>query len=171
MTSGLPAPLASLSGWPASRWLAAAVAAAVFAIAAGAPTDVIPNPLFGRMTPVPWWSYPILAATALLGGLVMATYVRSPAQPSGLGTTAGGGLLPALAIGCPVCNKLVVLALGAAGALTVWAPLQPILGLASIALLAWALRTRLAAERACPLPTSAGHGTVDDAARPTRRGG
>jgi hypothetical protein len=126
----------------------------VFAIAAGAPTDVIPNPLFGRMTPVQWWSYPILATTALLGGLVMATYVRSPAQPAGLTKTAGGGLLSALAIGCPACNKLVVLLLGAADALTVWAPLQPILGLASVALLGWALRTRLAAERTCPAPTS-----------------
>jgi hypothetical protein len=153
MTAGLPAPLASLSAWPARRWLATIGGAAGFAVAAGAPTDVIPNPLFGRMTPVQWWSYPILAATALLGGMVMATYVRSPAQPAGLAKTAGGGLLSALAIGCPVCNKAVVLLLGSAGALTVWAPLQPILGLVSLGLLAWALRTRLAAERACTLPT------------------
>jgi hypothetical protein len=41
-----------------------------------------------------------------------------------------------------------VLLLGSAGALTVWAPLQPILGLVSLGLLTWALRTRLAAERA-----------------------
>ena len=105
------------------------------------------------MTPVQWWSYPVLAATALLGGLVAATYVRSPAQPAGLSRTAGGGLLSALAIGCPVCNKLVVLLLGVSGALTVWAPLQPVLGLASVALLGWALQTRLATERACPIPT------------------
>jgi hypothetical protein len=145
---------ATLIAWPARRWLAGAAAAAVFAVAAGAPTDVIPNPLFDRMTPVQWWSYPILAATALLGGLVMASYLRAPAQPAGLSRTAGGGLLSALAIGCPVCNKVVVLLLGAAGALNIWAPLQPILGLASIALLGWALRTRLAAERACPIPAT-----------------
>jgi len=114
MSSGYRQQLATLIVWPARRWLAAASGAAVFAIAAGAPTDVIPNPLFDRMTPVQWWSYPILAATALLGGLVMATYVRSPAQPSSLTETAGGGVLSALAIGCPVCNKLVVLLLGAA---------------------------------------------------------
>ena len=124
----------------------------MFAIAAGAPTDVIPNPVFVRMTPVQWWSYPVLAATALLGGLVLATYVRSPAVPAGLTRTAGGGVLSVLAIGCPVCNKLVVLLLGAAGALNIWAPLQPVLGLISVALLAWALRTRLAAERACAVP-------------------
>jgi hypothetical protein len=162
MTSGHRQQLASLTAWPTRRWLAATASAALFAIAAGAPTDVIPNPLFARMTPVQWWNYPTLAATALLGGLVMATYVSTPAQPVGLTRTAGGGLLSALAIGCPVCNKLVVLLLGSAGALTVWAPLQPVLGLASLALLGWALRTRLAAERSCPLPTAASHGSSDD---------
>jgi hypothetical protein len=106
------------------------------------------------MTPVQWWSYPTLAATALLGGLVMASYARSPAQPTALTRTAGGGVLSALAIGCPVCNKVVVLLLGAAGALNIWAPLQPVLGLISIALLGWALRTRLAAERSCPMPAT-----------------
>jgi hypothetical protein len=143
----------SLAAWPARRWLVATAAAAFFAVAAGTPTDVIPTPLFERMTPVQWWSYPILAATALLGGLVTATYVRS-AQPVGLSRTAGGGLLSALAFGCPVCNKLVVLLLGVSGALNLWAPLQPVLGLLSVVLLGWALRTRLVTERACPLPTS-----------------
>jgi hypothetical protein len=52
----------------------------------------------------------------------------------------------------PVCNKVVVGLLGAAGAMQWWAPLQPLLGVASVALLAWALRTRLRTERACPVP-------------------
>jgi hypothetical protein len=151
-TSGNRELVTALAEWPARRWLAAAAGAAVFAVAAGVPTDVIANPWFSRMTPVQWWNYPILVATALLGGLVLATYVRSPAEPSGLTTTAGSGLLSALAIGCPVCNKVVVLLLGFSGALTLWAPLQPILGLLALALLGWALRTRLAAERACPMP-------------------
>ncbi len=49
-------------------------------------------------------------------------------------------MLSVLAIGCPVCNKLVVLALGAGGALTHFAPVQPILGFLSLGLLAYALR-------------------------------
>ncbi len=154
IVGGFRRQLADVIAWPARRWLAAAGGALVFAIVAGAPTDVIPNPLFIRMTPVQWWSYPVLAAGALLGGLVIATYVRSPAQPAGMTRTAGGGVLSFLAIGCPVCNKLVVLLLGAAGALNIWAPLQPILGLLSVALLGWALRTRLTAERACALPAA-----------------
>lgn len=137
--------------WPARRWLVAAAAAALIAVVTGAPTDVIPNPWFTRMTPVLWWNYPVLAITSLLGGLTLATYIRTPAPGSPGINTAGGGLLSALAIGCPVCNKLVILLLGFSGALTIWAPLQPILGLLSAALLGWALRARLATERACPL--------------------
>jgi hypothetical protein len=48
-------------------------------------------------------------------------------------------------VGCPVCNKLVVLLLGAGGALSYFAPLQPVLGMVSLALLAYALCTRLRA--------------------------
>jgi hypothetical protein len=135
--------------WPPRRWSAAVVGTVIVAVLAGAPTDVVPNPLFDRMTPVQWWNYPILAATAVLGGLVIATYVRSPAQPTAVTTTAGGGLLSALAIGCPVCNKLILVLLGTSGALNLWAPIQPIVGLVSVGLLGWALRTRLAGERAC----------------------
>ncbi len=82
MTSSYSELVAGLARWPARRWLVAAAAAATFAVAAGAPTDVIPTPLFARMTPVQWWSYPILAATALLGGLVTATYYMCAHPPS-----------------------------------------------------------------------------------------
>jgi len=47
----------SLLSWPSRRWVAAAFGAVVFALAAGVPTDVVPTPLFTRMTPVPWWNY------------------------------------------------------------------------------------------------------------------
>ncbi len=40
------------------------------------------------------------------------------------------------------------------GALKVFAPLQPALGLVSLALLAWSLRVRLRGEIACPAPLS-----------------
>lgn len=60
-----------------------------------------------------------------------------------------GGFLSFLAVGCPTCNKLVVLALGTTGALDWFAPAQPVLGIVSIALLAWALRARLRSAIAC----------------------
>jgi hypothetical protein len=57
-----------------------------------------------------------------------------------------GGFAAFLAIGCPVCNKIILVALGTTGALTIWAPLQPLIGAASLVLLAgtlaWRLRVR-----------------------------
>ena len=65
-----------------------------------------------------------------------------------------GGLAAFLAIGCPVCNKVALVLLGTSGALSIWAPLQPLVGLASVALLAaslaWRLRMR-ARGNACPI--------------------
>jgi hypothetical protein len=117
---------------------------------------VIPNPVFGRPVPVTWWSLPVLAVTAVLGGLLAATYVRDPMvevdRPDRVGGL--GGLLGFFAVGCPVCNKLVVVALGTTGAVELFAPVQPLLAVASIVLLAVALRRRLRGELACPVPTA-----------------
>jgi hypothetical protein len=153
VTTRPPAPTPGGSGaWPARRIAAAVCAGAIFALAVGVPTGVIPTPLYTRMTPVLWWNYPVWAATAVLGGLVVATYIRRPGDTtarSGLGSASGGGLLAAFAVGCPICNKLVVATLGVSGALTIWAPLQPALGALSVLGLAWALRRRLANPYAC----------------------
>jgi hypothetical protein len=146
-----------LQRWPARRWLAAAIAAAGVALLIGIPTDVIPNPVFGRPVPVTWWSYPTLAVTAVLGGLLAATYVRgssSPAPPADeidAPTRNGGiaGLLSFFAVGCPVCNKLVIVALGATGARQWFEPVQPLLAVGSVVLLAWALRARLRSADIC----------------------
>ena len=138
--------------WPARRIVTAVVTGAAFALAVGVPTGLVPTPVYARMTPVLWWNYPVWAVSAVLGGLVVATYVRRPqdrAPRSGASTASGVGVLAAFAVGCPVCNKLVVAALGASGAMTFWAPLQPALGVLSVLLLAWALRRRLRNEYAC----------------------
>ena len=55
------------------------------------------------------------------------------------------------AVGCPVCNKPIVVLLGASGALELWAPLQPVLGAVTIVFLAVALVIRLRGEVACRL--------------------
>jgi hypothetical protein len=145
--------MTEILAWPARRWLAAVVGAALTAGAVGLPTALLPSSMFTRMTPVTWWSWPVWAVTAVLGGLVTATYVRTNDVASrGTGAGASGGLLSAFAVGCPVCNKLIVAVLGVTGAMQWWAPLQPLLGIASVGLLVWALRTRLRGERACPVP-------------------
>ena len=63
----------------------------------------------------------------------------------------GGGLLSTFAVGCPICNKIVV-ALGVSGALHDWPADPALLGLASVALLLTTLVLRLRGERSCPLP-------------------
>lgn len=137
------------------------------AVLVGVPTDVVPNPVFGREVPVTWWSYPVLAAVALLSGLLAATYVRvGDASPPGRpiadparrrGVVAG--VLSVFAVGCPVCNKLVLLLLGSSGAMTWFAPLQPALAVLSVAGLAWAVRIRWRANASCVVAPAAG---VDD---------
>jgi hypothetical protein len=146
--------------WSARRWWAAVVAAALTVLVVGIPTVLIPNPLFGREIPPTWWAWPALLVTAVLSGLVLATYVRSgavaPADETASGSRAGavGGFLAYLAVGCPVCNKLALIALGYTGALQWFAPVQPVLAVGGIALLAYALRRRLAGELACPVPAA-----------------
>lgn len=141
-----------MSAWGARRWLAAAAAAVVVGLLIGLPTELVPNPIFRRMTPVLWWNYPVWLATAALSGLLAATYVREPSTVTddrAAASGGAGGILAFFAVGCPVCNKLVVLALGTSGAMTWFAPLQPVLALGALVLLALALRGRLRAERHC----------------------
>jgi hypothetical protein len=68
-----------------------------------------------------------------------------------LGSLAGLGAF--LAIGCPVCNKIALILLGTSGAMSVYAPIQPVIGAVSLALLVgtalWRLRLR-SNGGACP---------------------
>ncbi len=145
--------LAAIRGWGARRYLAALVAGGGWLALSGVPADLVDTSLFVRMTPAEWWNYPLWVAGAVLVGLLAATYVAGPDREvigaSHGSKVFGGGLLSIFAVGCPVCNKLVVLALGAGGALTYFGPVQPALGLLSVGLLLYALRARLAGERSC----------------------
>ncbi|KAF5999195.1 hypothetical protein [Streptomyces sp. WAC00263] len=76
----------------------------------------------------------------------------APSRPRS-GRAIAAGVLSAFAVGCPICNKLVVLAIGVSGALSYWAPAQPVLAVASVALLTHALVRRLRTVTACPIPS------------------
>lgn len=132
----------------------------------GLVSAIIPNPVFGRQIPPEPFAYWVWLLSAPLMGLVGATWsapVRQPAPatppatftltavpPEGrngstVGALAGFGAF--LAIGCPVCNKLALVLLGTSGALSIWAPLQPVIGAASLLLLAGTLAWRFRLRR------------------------
>lgn len=146
--------LAQLAAWPSRRWIVAIIAAVLAALAIGIPTGVVPSSLYHRMTPVTWWDYPIWAVSTILVGLTAGTYVRvgpRPAKLSGGGRTAGASLLSVFAVGCPICNKLVVALIGITGALNYWAPIQPIIGVISVGLLGAGFALRMRNLTACPV--------------------
>jgi hypothetical protein len=119
--------------------------AAAYLLIVGVVTAVIPTPLFVRMTPVTlanlvFWIVPAL----LVGPLIASSVFPITAQRCDVGNrTAAGGLLSFLAVGCPLCNKVIVVALGASGALTYFEPIQPLLGLVAVGLLGYAVWQRL----------------------------
>lgn len=170
------------------RFIARALAWSVVSLLGfGLVAAIIPNPVFGRSIPPEPFAIAVWLVSAPMMGLIAATYgplTRIPAAvtaavPMGprtwvqlgagspgaavagnAGSTAAtlGGMAAFLAIGCPLCNKIALLLLGASGALSVFAPLQPVIGAASLVLLggtlAWRLRL-LAAGSSCSVPARA----------------
>ena len=147
---------------PSANWLRAVLYSAAAAVLIAVPSDLIDTPIFGRPVETRWIDYVILVVTAALIGLILA--IRSPASDSaGMARdrdrddrrTIWGGFTSFLAVGCPVCNQAVVALVGTSGALAWWAPVQPVVGLAAIGLLLYALRGRLRTYRlaACPVPS------------------
>jgi hypothetical protein len=154
--------LAALADRRLLAWTA--VLAVVSGLVFGLVSAMIPNPVFGRSVPPEPFAYWVWLLSAPLMGLVLATYAVPPlparagiARPLTMGdgatierrSTRLGGIASFaafLAIGCPVCNKVALVLLGASGAMSFWAPLQPIVGAASLVLLvitaAWRLRLR-----------------------------
>ncbi len=141
-------------------------------VAFGLIAAIIPNPIFGRQIPPEPFAIAVWLVSAPLMGLLGATYtaraVRARATMSAValvpfgglddrqGTTIGtvASLGAFVAIGCPVCNKIALVLLGTSGAMTLFAPIQPIIGAASLMLLAgtlaWRFRLR-ARGGACPI--------------------
>lgn len=166
--------------WTSRQVLVSILAAVVIAVLIGVATVLIPNSIFTRDIPPVWWNYPVWLLTSALSGMLVATYVRdnpapganSPEQDeaSGAQGTAGGGdaavaerrtsrmglaggVMVWFAVGCPVCNKLALLALGYSGAITWFTPVQPFLALGALVLTSVALVWRLRGQVACPVPT------------------
>lgn len=123
---------------------------------------IIPNPVFARRIPPEPFAIAVWLLSAPLMGVIAATYTVTPpgastaavpltvaplppsSEPRSTTVSTIASLGAFLAIGCPVCNKIALVLLGTSGALTVFAPLQPVIGAASLVLLAatviWRMR-------------------------------
>lgn len=151
------------------QWWGAAGVSIGFGVFLGVATVLIPTPLFTREIPAVWWNYPVWIATSVLTGLLFATYVRDRGagaeaprggtddEDDGAKRTSRAGMAGAFlawfAVGCPVCNKFALLALGYSGAVTWFAPLQPVLAVLALALTGVALIVRLRGRVLCVLPS------------------
>lgn len=163
----------ALRGWTPRQGGAAVLLTLAFAVLLGVPTVLIPNPVFGREVPPQTWSYVTWVLSSALAGMLAATYVRpAPRVESGVTPTqddatsvevaAGpaasdrpsrwglaGGALTWFAVGCPVCNKIALLALGYAGTMRWFAPAQPVLAVVAVTMTAGALVVRLRGQVLC----------------------
>ncbi len=143
-------------------WGISALYAAGATLVIGIPTVLIPNHLFSRTVPTSPQDYVIWGVSVLLIGPLMGLVTLYPAGDTkattpnrslaGSGRAIAGTLLSFFSVGCPVCNKVVVLLLGLSGAMTFFNPLRPLLGLASIVLMSVTLFMRVRVLRyGCPV--------------------
>ncbi|HEX6660066.1 MAG TPA: hypothetical protein VF065_18370 [Ilumatobacter sp.] len=123
-------------GW--RSWAFGAMAASAAALVIAVPTRLVANPWFSRMTPTRPQDYVFLVVSSVLLGATLA--VGRHRTVSGARPLAGG-VATYLAVGCPVCNKVVVMLLGTGGAMTWFAPLQPVIAAVGVLVLATALRS------------------------------
>lgn len=161
----MPNCFTSLLTWSTKRWIVAISVGVLTYFLIALPTAVIENPVFGREIGVTSWSVTVIVISSILTGLLTATYVKngfSDENPRQLKIGGAGALLSYFAVGCPVCNKLALVALGYSGAIQYFAPIQPYLALAGIALLMYSLRMRLNNEYSCSLPFQSTSKTIGE---------
>ncbi len=144
--------LTILRAWNIRRWITATVSAIFTGLVISIPTAVLENSVFGREIAVTSWSVPVIVITSILSGLLFATYIKNDSantEDTSLKIGTAGAFFSFLAVGCPVCNKIALVALGYSGAMNYFAPVQPFLAFAGVAILAYALIMRLNGEVKC----------------------
>ena len=111
----------------------------------GLPADLIPNPLFVRMVPATAVDGVFLVLiSALLGTFVAVYFYKRGAETAKADAAAGrGGFIGIVAVNCPVCYPLLVSIFGATALYAFLEPLRIPLGIASVALISYAIYAKL----------------------------
>ena len=118
-----------------------AVYSILFFMVFGIVTAIIPNDFFGRMSPVGMPEYVFLILTSLLLGTYMGLheYQKRYGSKKCDAAAVAGGVGGFLGFGCAMCNKILILLLGAAGVLTYIEPYQSVIGFIGVGLLSYAV--------------------------------
>ncbi len=124
----------------------------------GAPTGLIPNPVFTRMIPSLPLDYVFLALTSVLVGAYAGLhfYGKQENTKSQNATAYSGVIGGIVAFGCPICNKVFVMALGTTSVMTYIEPYRPIIGAISVIIMGLAVfvKARQVRTGVCPAPVS-----------------
>jgi hypothetical protein len=147
----------------APRWWSArqrGVAVGVFVVAfvlLGEIGQTLPPESEGRTYPVEWWNWVTLPVSAVLMGMIAATFVVQGGRRALAGAgTGGAGTVAAMVMACPVCSPLAIPLLGTSGLLAFLVPERGLIALVSVAMLALTLLLRLRASTTCAVnPTPA----------------
>jgi len=106
----------------------------------GIPTDLVPNNYFIRMIPIKATDYIFLSLTSIMLGTYIALYYYDKKTNKKCNYTAYGGAVAGIfAVGCPICNVMLISLFSATAILTYFEPYRPILGVLSLGILGTAL--------------------------------
>ncbi|MBI4441481.1 hypothetical protein HY639_04900 [Candidatus Woesearchaeota archaeon] len=102
------------------------IASLVLMLVFGIPTAVIPNSWFTRMTPAGPADYFFLVVNSILFGMYLTNAPHGGKKDA---AATSGGVANALAISCPLCNKLLIAWLGTSTIITYVDPARLWIGL------------------------------------------
>ena len=120
------------------EWLSTLIIASVAFLLLGKITDLWNNSFFIRMTEVNGWDYIILSFESLLIGLFFGILASHCANKK----TGIGGVLEFIGLGCPVCNKILLLLFGSSFLLSYFEPVRHYAGALGLLLFSYALFQR-----------------------------
>jgi len=129
----------------------ALLAFAGFVLLFGIPTALIPTPWFTRMISARSSDYVfLLLNSALIGAYVgVHAYEKHEKSKKGDVMATTGGIANIFAVGCPICNKVLVALLGASAVMAYIEPIRVWLGIFSAGLVGVALWFKVKNVKAC----------------------